>query len=416
MTQQSADILMEQTRTGARAARTTLVGRINRRTILEHFLSNPRASLSELSGSLRMSNPTVRKAVGSLSETGLLVELPEKRQAETGRPSSVYRLAVERTRLAGVSLSATSVEVVESGLDGQLSDAKRREFATPGDYEQLLAQIAAAIRDITPGDAQLVGVGLSVPGEVDLAQQRAVYSPNLHVTDGRRLAHDLKGLLHWTHARVAMYKDTACGCLAERLWGSAAGRDNFVVLGVREGFGAGVWANGRLLVGQRNLTPEIGHLTIVPDGERCSCGNRGCLEAVATDHALAARVNRRLNTAWGTGEIIARMQAREVDAWPELDTSLDYLALGLAIIINTFAPELICLDSQMLDAAPGAFEDLRQRVEQRVFPGRRGLCEIRRSGRIDNSRGAVAAALHDFLNSVGPSSIADYRGEPQRKS
>lgn len=388
-----------------RAAGPALVGRINRRSIFEHFLTRERASLRELADALRLSDPTVRKAVGTLTETGLLEELPEKQQAETGRPGSVYRLALETTRLAGVSLSASTVEVVESGLDGRMTSAKRREFATPHSYPELLTRIADAIRAITPQEARLVGVGLSVPGEVDLAEQRVVYSPNLHVTDGRHLARDLQRRLKLRDVHVAIYKDTACGCLVERLWGAAEGKHNFVVLGVREGFGAGIWSDGRLLLGRRHLAPEIGHIPVDTQGALCSCGKRGCLETVATDVAFAQRVALRYGLPCDVDRIIAQAARGELDVAAELALSLRYLALGLATIVNIFAPELICLDSRLLDAAPDAFARLRALVDELVFPSRRGAAGILQRVRIDNSRGALAAALHEFLNSIGPAPL-----------
>lgn len=401
-----------------KAASMTLVGRMNRRSVLEHFLTNGRASLRELSDSLQMSNPTVRKAVGSLSETGLLVELPEKQQSITGRPGAVYRLAVHESRLAGVALSATHIEVAETGLDGLLSDAKRRSFDTPKQYDDLVQAIARTIADLIPANARLLGVGLSVPGEVDVVRQKVIYSPNLHVTDGKHLARDVQVALNRPETHVTMYKDTSCGCLAERRWGVAAGRNNFVVLGVLEGFGAGVWANGRLLTGHNNLAPEVGHICVRPDGEACSCGNRGCLETVATDAAFVRLVNRRNDAHWTLDEILQRANAGQLDIAAELEVTLGYLGVGVSTLIDLFAPSLICLDSRLLDASPDAMDRLREQINDHVFPTRREVSELTRVT-IDNARGAVAAALHDFLSTVGPSPLRERRGDvwtPDKRS
>lgn len=391
---------------GARAARTTLVGRINKRAIFEHFLANRRASLRDLADSLQMSAPTVRKAVGSLSATGLIEELSEKQHSATGRPGAVYCLSTKKSRLVGVSLSTATVEVVESGLDGAMGDERRHVFPTPGAYSELVATIASAIRKITPPDARVLAVGLSVPGEVDLVQQRVVYSPLLHVTDGHYLARDIERELAYKGVRVAIYKDTACGCLVERHWGVAREARDFVVLGVREGFGAGVWLNGQLLGGRGIRAPEVGHITVVDNGELCSCGNRGCLETLATDAAFARRVNRRYGESWDMATIVERAKRGTLDVTAELQTSIHYVATGIAAIINLFDPELLCLDTQMLEISPAVFDMLKRETARLAFASRRDSCELRRTGhRIDNSRGALAAALHDFLGSVGPSTL-----------
>jgi N-acetylglucosamine repressor len=289
--------------------------------------------------------------------------------------------------------------VLACGLDGQFEDSQVLEFATPGTYERLVEGLAVrALRLMRRGRISTLGMGISTPGEVDFRNQRVLLSPNLHMTDGQSPGADLERRLD---IPTVMFHETVGTCLAARAYGAARGMDDFVMVGVYEGFGVSIVSGGRLLEGHEKMAGEMGHITVDIAGERCGCGNTGCLETVATDIAFAQRVCGRLKRKLEVEQIVRLSREGQIDPEPELSRTLEYLAIGIAAAINIFNPQAVLVCARMLDAAPWAFDRLCQMVSKRALqPLLRGCRIIRAEG--DTRQGAVAAIIHHLTHSLGP--------------
>ncbi len=111
----------------------------------------------------------------------------------------------------------------------------------------------------------------------------------------------------------------------------------------------GVMSGGRLVRGHSGFAGEIGHITLIPGGRRCGCGNRGCLETVASDTALAKQVSRRLGRQIDIDELIRLTRAGKLDPQEECKEVIHYLAIGLATVINIFNPSTLFIHGQLFD-------------------------------------------------------------------
>ena len=128
------------------------------------------------------------------------------------------------------------------------------------------------------------------------------------------------------------------------------------MLDISEGLGVGVVNGGRILEGHSGLGGELGHVTVDVHGKPCGCGNHGCLETVATDTALAAAVSQRLGRKLSIEEVVPLLQSGEVRADEELGQILEYLAVGLAAVVNLFNPSKLFVYGRLLDAGPDLFD------------------------------------------------------------
>ncbi len=152
-----------------------------------------------------------------------------------------------------------------------------------------------------------------------------------------------------------MIQDQHALCMAERHFGRAKGLDDFAILDVSSGVGMGVMSGGRLVRGHSGFAGEIGHITVAPKGRLCGCGNRGCLETVASDTALAWRVSRRLGRQIDIDELIRLVHSGELDPAEECKEVVGYLAIGLATVINVFNPSTLFIHGQLFDVDEGLF-------------------------------------------------------------
>src|SRR5689334_23310028 len=278
-----------------RRIRPSLLRQLNERVVFETVRDKGPISRADLTRQSGITPPTASKVVAKLLRAGFLEEVDGAGTdgacaVKAGRPSKVYRLGTASVQVLGAAIDVRRCAVVAAGLDGRIDLRSALEFATPATYNALIDTLAERARTLMRRTPETLGLGISTPGEVDMRNQRVLLSPNLHFTDGRSPGRDLQRRLD---IETVMCHETIGTCLAERAHGAAKGLNDFVMIGVYEGFGVSIVSGGRLVVGRDMMAGELGHVTVDLNGIKCGCGNTGCLETVATDPAFARAVSRQ---------------------------------------------------------------------------------------------------------------------------
>lgn len=376
----------------------TLLHKINQRTILETILERGPSSRAELVRYSGISAPTVSRAVVSLLERGLLEE-GNSPEGAFGRPGKLLRLATENAQVIGIALEPQRCCVVSAGFDGSLHQEEAQEFATPGTYQRLLDEISRRVASLVRcGAAKTLGIGMSAPSLVNARLQESVFASNLHIIDGRSPAKDLAKKIG---IECIMMEENHLLCQAERCFGAAKGLDHFAVLDATTGLGLGVVTGGRLLTGQSGMGGEIGHVTVDPKGMLCGCGNHGCLETLATDSALARAISQRYGAPLDIDELIRLVRSGEIQPVDEIRQTLEFLAIGVAMVINLFNPSAIFILSQMFDAQDNLFQQMLHLVRQRALAAPLADCRIYRS-EANKLQGAVAGIVCHLTSALAP--------------
>ena len=376
----------------------TLLRRINERRLLEVIQQQGPASRAMLTRASGLTAPTVSKAIDSLLKHGLLEEL-DPVVPTLGRPGRLVRMASDTATVLGVVIDATTCCVVAAGLDGKVRDDATRRFATPADYDTLLDRITRECRDLLDLTATPpLGVGVSVPGLVNKRLAEIVFSPNLHILDKRNPARDLEDRLG---VNCRLLQETDGLCLAERLCGEARGLDDFAMLDVAAGLGLGVMSGGELLGGHSGMAGEIGHITVMPAGERCGCGNRGCLETLATDAAVVRMVSQQEGRRLDVDAVETLLAERPADFTGPVGTVGEYLAIAIAAVINTFNPTALFVHGRLLPGSPERFAPVLERVRQRTLTASLADCTITPT-RSSKRQGAVTGIIHHLTEAWAP--------------
>lgn len=356
-------------------------------------------SRAEVARRLSLSAPTVSKAVATLLRSGL-VEESAVAEPTLGRPAVLLRPATQSAQVLGVVIDADCCQVVSAGLDGKLHDEFCAPFATPNTYESLIDQLTeCAVAVMARPGVETLGVGVSLPGLIDYRQERGVLSPNVAITNGQSPSRDLCTRLG---VECVMLQESHGLCLAERFYGNAQSLDDFAMLDVSVGVGLGVMSGGRLLQGHSGLAGEIGHIAVVENGRQCGCGNRGCLETVASDSALAWRVSRRLGRKIGADRVIELARSGKEDLSAELAETCHYLAVGVAAVINLFNPRTLFIHGRVFDADHRLFSRLVEQVRQRALPPSFADCRIVQA-KGNKRQGAISGIIQHLTSSIGPS-------------
>jgi predicted NBD/HSP70 family sugar kinase len=370
-------------------ARPSLLRRLNERQVLAALQAHGPLSRAEITRHTGISGPTVTRAVSALLEANLLEE-GDARQAALGRPGKVLRLAGKTVSVLGAVVGPEFCEVFSCGLNGLVEDQHVRRFPTPARYADLVRAFVRQLGEAT-GERQtpVLGLGISMPGLLNRREKRTVVSPNVHQTDGQRLGEDLRQRLR---LETVILQESHALCLAERMYGAARNVDNFAMLDISQGLGVGVVNGGQLLAGHSGLAGELGHITVRLDGRLCGCGNHGCLETEATDTALVGAVSERLGRRVTVEEIIELVQAGRLQGEGEFARVLEYLAVGLAAVINLFNPQKLFVYGRFFDARPDLFGRLLELTRKRALAPSMADCQIIRA-RGNKRLGAVAGII-----------------------
>lgn len=384
----------------------TLLSRMNERQVLRAIQAHGPMSRAEVARYAGISAPTASKSVESLLRAGWLEE-GDAPELVRGRPAKKLHLPGQTAQVLGLVIDADQCRVVSAGLDGNLHDGILY-FPTPDSYEALLDQaVCLAEKLMQKPDVRTLGMGISVPGLIDYGHQRGILSPNVPATNNHSPAYDLQERLD---IQCIIVQESHALCLAERYYGNARGLDNFAMLDATSGVGLGVMSGGQLLTGNRGFAGEVGHITVVADGRQCGCGNFGCLETVACDSALAWSVSRLTGHRVSMLEVVQMLENRSGNAAsvpPEaLRMMTEYLAVGVAAVINLFNPSNLFIHSKVLRASDTLFEEMIAAAEKRALPPSFADCHIVQA-QGSKRQGAIAGIIEHLLNALVPSALND---------
>ena len=203
--------------------------------------------------------------------------------------------------------------------------------------------------------------------------------------------------------RVALENDGDAAALGEAAWGAGKGKSRLIYVTVGTGIGGGIILEGRLYRGADKAHPEVGHHVIDASGPQCTCGFRGCWEALATGPALAAWFNAKAQAA---DPQVRALTAKEIFqcarqghplACEAVARETYYLGLGLANLINLFVPERIVLGGSIMKSM--RLEDLRKVIAQgcRFVPFEKTELALASLGDDANLIGAAQVWHHRFV-------------------
>jgi N-acetylglucosamine repressor len=337
-----------------------LLSRINESLVLRAIRQHGPSTRGELSQCMGVTFPTVAKAVGSLIDAQLLEEFDDA-MTGPGRPAKRLRLSKEKSQVVGVTVDVQSCEVAAAGFDGVLRDGTRAAFPTPRSYEDLLTAVAHRVQALNHQHVPLLCTGVSVVGLVDYRRQEIRLAANLPFLDGKMLGQDLGQRLG---ADCVLVHDAHALCLAEYVYGNARNLDSFAVLDMCTGIGLGVMVNNIFLTGHSGFAGEMGHIPIAPNGRKCRCGRRGCLETVASEWALIERVSERLGRDVPFDDIMALALRGDKTVRSELNRLCKFLAVALAHVVNLFDPQCVYVNGRLFDELPWLCDHLVARTGQ----------------------------------------------------
>lgn len=337
--------------------------------LLSHVHRDGALTRAELTQRLSLSRSTVGALVSDLAQLGLVEEVVPSGGARVGRPSHVVAPHAGGPYAVGVDVDIAHVTVAAITLGGTI--AAREVIATEGVVQpdglvRLVVDELGRLGSAVASPGRICGVGVSVPGTVDVSSGRIGVAPNLgweNVPLGEMLQDKLP-----VGAPVVVGNDADLAVLAEHERGSARDCDDVVFLIGRIGVGAGIIINGVPVRGRDGHAGEIGHNVLDPSGPLCHCGKHGCIETFLGESALLELAGRRLpRTDAKVAALFADARAGEAAALGAIRAAAETLGRTIADLLNTLNPERVILGGSLGEVLELARPDVEASLARYTF-------------------------------------------------
>ncbi|MBE7024747.1 MAG: ROK family protein [Ruminococcaceae bacterium] len=305
----------------------------------------------------------------------------------------------------GIDLGGTNIAAAVVDEEGVIYGRSTRKTNAPRPYEEIFNDMAEcafdAARETGIDFNEIVSVGIGCPGAVDKESGRLEFANNLDFYDVPIVARMEKLL----GKKVYIENDANAAAWGEYLAGSGKGTESMIMITLGTGVGSGIIENGHLITGAYGKGAEIGCMVICLDGEKCTCGRKGCFEAYASATALIKQTKRamkenpesemwkiakgKLSNVDGKTAFIATDKA----AKSVIKNYLRYLSEGIVNIINIFQPEIICIGGGVSNAGEKILKPIRKHIKDYSF-ARFGKKQTEvQIAKLGNDAGIIGAAL-----------------------
>ncbi|MBO4604007.1 MAG: ROK family protein [Clostridiales bacterium] len=307
----------------------------------------------------------------------------------------------------GIDLGGTNIKAGVVDEKGELLNKLSIKTHAERSMEEIIYDMGKlavdVIKDCGKEISDIEAIGIGSPGTPDNEEGLLVYSANLpfNMAPMRKLIRDVIDL------PVYIDNDANCAAMAEAVAGAAKGTKDSVTITLGTGVGAGVIINGRIYSGFNQAGSEFGHTVLVSGGIQCKCGRRGCFEQYASASALARMAQEAADSNPDSilKDLIAKeggpnaklafdaMKAGDKVAAELVDRYTDYLADGLANVINTFMPEVLVVGGGVCNEGDPLLIPMREKTMSRPYFGPGVKKTEIRLAEMGNDAGIVGAAM-----------------------
>lgn len=375
--------------------------RLGRLRVLQALTDAGELSRADLARRTGLSRATISSVIGDLIDGRLVRE--EAATAPTteprlGRPPLTLSLLPSAAYVVGVDVGHDHVRTVLSDLVGTPIWDESVTLNVDNRAEETLTAatnlINRALRQTNNDRASVLGIGVGIACPVDRHSGRLRAEGIMPGWVGIKPGDELAAR---TGLTVRVINDANACLLAERRYGAAQTWDNVVYVRLSSGIGAGVVCDGHMLLGQDGLAGELGHITIEPNGSVCRCGNRGCLETIASPTAIAALLSRSWARTVTNTELVMLIQAGDRGAIRAVEDAGEAVGRALAMTVTMLDPRLIVVGGELAVAGDVLLNSMRRGLQRNTVRSHHSKLQIIIGALGDSAsvRGAAALVLAD---------------------
>lgn len=338
---------------------------LNQQRIIEALMGGP-ATQAELSRQTGLSTATVSNIVKIMQESGLASTEPT---TSSGRRALNVRLNSNGAVAVGIDFGRRHLRVVLASMSYHVIAEESVELPLGHHAEEgIRAAVQVLSRLLADSGVErnaLVGAGVGIPGPIDRRSSTVAQGAILPEWVGINILDHLEETLD---LQVFLDNDANLGALSEVTWGSHGGVSNLLFIKIGSGIGSGLIINGAPYYGTVGITGEIGHATINEQGHICRCGNRGCLETIASTTTMIELLGRGSRTRLTPADIVSRALHRDPATLRVIDDA--GLAVGRALgnVANLINPEVIVVGGPLAGLGDLLLDPIRRGLIRHAVP------------------------------------------------
>jgi predicted NBD/HSP70 family sugar kinase len=386
---------------------------LNRLRVIDALRQRGTASRSEIARHTGLSRTTVTTLVSDLQARGLVVEQPIVEIHGRGRPPTLLRLDPSVGAVVGIHFDHRHLRVAVADLSSTVLAEQWQDLDVDRAAEEAL-DAAAELVDVVLAEAgiereRVVGAGVALSGPVS----RDGTVGSTVILPGWEGLNALDELTRRLDLQVAVDNDANLGALAEVSFGAGRGMSDVIYLMVASGVGAGIVIDGRLHRGVTGLGGEIGHVRVRPEGAVCRCGNRGCLETVASTDAVLSLLSPTHGQELGLRGLVELLDGGDAAAIRVVYDAGREIGRVVAGLCNVLSPAGVILGGDLGVAAEPLMSGIREALDRYALPPVRAAIELKAGvlGERAEVLGALALVIGDTdrLHSAGLAALHDER-------
>lgn len=373
----------------------------NRKRVIDALRERGHASRADLARITDLSRSTISTIVGDLVEAGLVSERdgqPADGEPGAGRPPVLVSLNDSAGVALGIDFGHRHLRVAVSDLSHTVLAETWRELNV--DHSAAHGLDAAAdfvdqvLEEAGVERSRVIGVGMGLPAPIDRSSGMVQNNSILPGWVGVDAAAEASRRLRMP---VEVENDANLGALAELVWGAAVGRSEVVYLKIATGIGGGLLSKGKLQHGINGTAGEIGHTVLVADGPVCRCGNRGCLETLASTSAVAELLSASRGEPVSTRRLLELCAAGDAAAQRLIADAGRALGVAVANLCNLVNPECVIIGGDLSAAGDILLQPIRDVVSRIAIPSAAASLEVVPGvlGERAEMLGALALVLHE---------------------
>jgi len=354
----------------------------------------------------------ITNIVNDLKDKHKLVDISEKAISEGGRRAALFKLNDKAGYVIGIDIGGINTRVVITDITGKvLISNSHKTVCTEASklIDNILKISDDLIKKLEINKKDILGIGIGISGIIDTDNGISIYCPNIKGFNNFQLEDYIKN----KYSKPVVIDDSArCMAKAEKEFGIAGDRKNFVFISIGSGIGAGIYINGNIYRGSMGLVGELGHITILGDGPVCNCGNKGCLEVLASGKGIINRaiegIDKGIRTSLSKFDIndlivdkIAEA-AKNGDkfAYELVNETGEYIGIGISTILNLFGSRLIIIGGGVSESGDILLDAIKRTVKIRALEVISSKVKIVKTVLDDDmaARGAVMFFIDSIFN------------------
>lgn len=393
------------------------MAKLNRRNVINLIRKSGPINKAQIAKKTGLSIPTVMKITDEFMDRNL-VYVSGKGESNGGKRPEMLEINKNAFHIIGIDIGRSKIKVIIMNLSGEIIEKRCIHTGTTIPEWKLIERLIVLIEEVIVQSGimsdNILGMGIGMPGLLENETGRVLFSPdfqweNVDIVEPIRKYFDMNICIENSNRALAM---------GEYWFGRGSETDYMICVSIGHGIGSAIIENGDFYRGACGSSGEVGHITLNPDGPQCDCGNRGCLEALASGNAIALEAVQMIQDGAKTKILeLVENDPKKIDAKIVFDAAkegdqlamdivekaIDYIGIGLASYINLLDPKLIVLAGGVTESGDYFINRVKKVVRKRQmkFAGRKVKIRLAEPEAYAAAVGAASLILKKFIENGG---------------